>query len=173
MIKDLANAGNGAQKNTIAVLLHDIRSVHNVGSIFRTADALGVKKIYISGYSPTPLDRFDQPRNDFAKVSLGAEKTVVWEYFQDYKKALAMFKKEFTNPIVIAVEQDDNSVPYKNIKIQPEQSVLLVMGNEVGGVPKEILKLADIIAEIPQFGSKESLNVSVAFGIVGFGISNI
>ncbi len=153
----------------IAVLLHDIRSTHNVGSIFRTSDALGVSKIYMSGYTPTPLDKFNRARKDIAKVSLGAEKTIPWEYNEDPKKIIKKLKKDgFT---VIAIEQSESSVDYKKVKI--EYPVLFVVGNEVDGVDKKILSVCDVIAEIPMKGEKESLNVSVAFGVAVSRILNI
>jgi tRNA G18 (ribose-2'-O)-methylase SpoU len=155
--------GKKAEKE-IAVLLHDIRSTHNVGSIFRTADTLGVNKIYISGYTPTPLDKFDRPRKDIAKVALGAEKTISWEYVEDPKKLL---KKLSRNDFqIIGVEQSENSIDYKKVKV--ENKALFIVGNEVSGMENDILKLCDIVAEIPQRGEKESLNVSVAFGVAMF-----
>ncbi|MDO8575447.1 MAG: TrmH family RNA methyltransferase [bacterium] len=150
------------------VLLHDIRSVHNVGSIFRTADGAGISKIYLSGCSPTPLDRFGQPRKDFIKVSLGAEKSVAWEYIDDPIKLIKDLKKEVK---IVAVEQDEKSLSYLELKDKiKNSSTLYIFGNEVGGVPKDILKYADYIAEIPMKGDKESLNVSVTAGIILFSL---
>lgn len=158
----------------IAVLLHDIRSIHNVGSIFRTANALGASKIYLSGFTPTPVDRFGMPRGDFTKVSLGAECALEWKYFEDPIEAMGDFKKAFSGarakPVVVAIEQDVKSIPYKKVKIPKGQPILFIVGNEVSGIPAKLIDSADIIAEIPQFGTKESLNVAVAFGIVGFGV---
>lgn len=153
----------------IAVLLHNIRSTHNVGSIFRTADALGVETIYLSGYTPTPLDRFNRPRKDVAKVSLGAEKTIPWEYIKDPAEIIKKLKKAKYK--VIGLEQTKNSVDYKNVKISG--NILFIAGNEVGGIEKNILKLCDVVAEIPMRGKKESLNVSVAFGVAFFRILNL
>jgi tRNA G18 (ribose-2'-O)-methylase SpoU len=153
----------------IAVLLHDIRSTHNVGSIFRTADTLGVNKIYISGYTPTPLDKFNRPRKDIAKVALGAEKTISWEHVDEPKKLLKKLSKEGFQ--IIGVEQSENSVDYKNVKI--ENKVLFIVGNEVSGMEKGMLKLCNVVAEIPQRGEKESLNVSVAFGVALFRMLNL
>lgn len=153
----------------VSILLHNIRSVHNTASIFRTADCAGMSKIYLSGHTPAPLDRFKRKRNDFAKVALGAEESVTWEYFADAHDAIAKFKNE-TGGIVIAVEQDKKSVDYRNFakNTKQNQSILLVMGNEVEGIEQGILDIVDSIIEIPQFGTKESLNVSVAAGIVIF-----
>lgn len=145
----------------VAVLLHDIRSTYNVGSIFRTADALGVTKIYLSGYTPTPVDKYGRNRKDISKVSLGAEKSVAWEYEKDPKKIIKKLKKSGFK--IIAIEQDDASIDYKKIKIN--YPTLFIVGNEVTGVGKSILKFCDFVVEIPMRGEKESLNVSVAFGV--------
>ena len=152
----------------IRVILHDIRSAHNVGSMFRTADAAGVSHIYLSGYTPAPLDRFKRSRKDISKVALGAEKTIPWTAIDgvDGKllKLLTELKKQgFT---IVAVEQSAKSVDYKEV-VLPNKTVIL-MGNEVDGILPEILKQCDIVAEIPMQGQKESLNVSVAFGIALF-----
>jgi len=153
----------------VAVLLHNIRSTHNVGSIFRTADALGVSKIYLSGYTPTPLDKFNKPRKDIAKVALGAEKTISSEYSNSGEKIIKKLKKEGYQ--IIGIEQNKKSVDYK--KIKPKYPLLFIMGNEVEGIDKKILSLCDLIAEIPMKGEKESLNVSVAFGVAVFRILGI
>ena len=156
------------KKKQKIVILDNIRSVYNVGSIFRTSDALGIDKIYLCGYTPTPTDRFGRARNDLAKVALGAEKDIAWEYSNSTKEAIKKLKKEKFQ--IIAVEQDKKSVDFK--KIVPKYPVAIVMGNEVGGIEKDILKLCDVIAEIPMAGNKESLNVSVSFGIAGYDILN-
>lgn len=148
-------------KKGIAVLLHNIRSAHNVGAIFRTADALGVETIYLSGYTPTPLDRFNRPRKDIAKVALGAEKTIRWQYEKDPKEIILELKNNKYQ--IIALEQTKKSVDYKKVKIK--YPVLFIVGNEVDGVPQETISLCDIVTEIPMAGDKESLNVSVAFGV--------
>ena len=154
------------EKKQKIVVLDNIRSVYNVGSIFRTSDALGIDKIILCGYTPTPTDRFGRARNDLAKVALGAEKDIAWEYSNSTKEAIKKLKKEKFQ--IIAVEQDKKSVDFK--KVKPKYPVAIVMGNEVGGIEKEILKLCDVIAEIPMAGNKESLNVSVSFGIAGYEI---
>lgn len=151
-------------KREIYILLHNIRSVYNVGAIFRTADALGVTKIFLSGYSPTPLDRFNNERSDFAKSALGSQKTVSWEYVKTPHKLLERFKREGVE--VVSVEQDTSSIDYK--KVKPKTKTLVVFGNEVSGVSKAVLLKSDIIAELPMRGKKESLNVSVSAGIVLF-----
>jgi len=148
----------------IRLLLDNIRSTHNVGSIFRTAETLGISKIYCGETTPAPVDRFGRKRKDIAKVSLGAEDSVAWEHVEDCGELVRVLKKEGFE--VVAVEQDNKSVDYK--KVKAKNKYLIILGNEVGGVSKELLKLADVIAEIPLKGKKESLNVSVAAGVVLF-----
>jgi tRNA G18 (ribose-2'-O)-methylase SpoU len=148
----------------IYLLLHNIRSVYNVGAIFRTADAVGVTKIFLSGYSPTPVDRFNNQRKDFAKSALGSEKTVAWEYAKTPSKFLSWAQKEGIE--IIAIEQDAKSIDYKSVK--PKNKSLVILGNEVSGISKAILDKVDVIAEIPMNGMKESLNVSVSAGVVLF-----
>jgi len=138
-----------------------------VGSIFRTADAAGVKKIYLAGYTPTPVDRFGRVRRDFTKVSLGAEKLVLWEYHKNILKLLEKLKRE--KIYLIALEQAKSSIDYK--KVKPKIKTTLVLGNEVRGLSKGILNKCDVVAEIPMRGKKESLNVSVAAGIFLFQLS--
>jgi len=150
----------------IFLILHNIRSTHNVGSIFRTADAAGGSKIYLTGYTPTTLDRFGRPRKDIAKVALGAEKTIPWEHVPNIKTLLKKLKEEKIE--IVALEQAENSIDYKIFK--PKNSFALILGNEVGGIEKSILKLCDKVIEIPMSGKKESLNVSVSAGIALFRI---
>lgn len=152
----------------IIVVLHNVRSVYNVGSIFRTADGGGVKKIYLCGITPTPLDRLGKPRKDFTKVSLGAEKFVEWD--ASARSARATLKllerlRQEEGYKIFAVEQSKKSIPYYKLKTK-NYKLTLVLGNEVRGLPSQILKLTDKVLEIPMRGRKESLNVSVAFGIV-------
>jgi len=148
----------------IRLLLDNIRSVHNVGSIFRTAETIGITKIYCQGTTPTPLDRFARKRADFAKVALGSEDIVAWDQVSSAGTLIKSLKKEGFQ--IVAVEQAGNSIDYKKVKVKNQ--ALIILGNEVGGVSADILKLADIVAEIPLQGKKESLNVSVAAGIVLF-----
>ncbi len=152
------------KKKEVFILLHNIRSTHNVGSIFRTSDALGVDKIYLSGYTPKPIDKFGRGRKDVAKVALGAEKTIPWEYVESGVKLIKKLKKEKYQ--VVSIEQSSKSIDYKKVKIK--YPVLFVVGNEVTGMDKEMLSLSDVVAEIPMMGDKESLNVSVAFGVALF-----
>jgi len=146
------------------VVLDNIRSAHNVGSMFRTADAFGITEIYLCGTSPTPIDKFNRPRKDIAKVSLGAEKTVPWRYFSSSLRAVNSLKKKGIK--ILSIEQNENSADIHDIKLYQNTNIALVFGNEVGGVSLKILRVSDKIFEIPMCGKKESLNVSVAFGIV-------
>lgn len=148
----------------VYVILDNIRSVHNVGSIFRTSDAAGVSKIYLCGTTPTPTDRFGRARNDLAKVALGAEKTVPWGYGGNTIDIIRKLKNDGVK--VFGVEQYEGSVDYVSVKY-PEQYAF-VFGNEVGGVSLDVLAECDEVIEIPMKGEKESLNVSVAAGIVLF-----
>lgn len=147
------------------LILHNIRSVENVGAMFRTADAAEVNKIYLTGYTPAPTDRFGRKRRDLAKTALGAEEYVPWEQKENILPLLARLKERGFQ--IIAVEQDKKSVDYRKIKLKNKN--VFIMGAEVEGISRDILAKCDVIAEIPMRGKKESLNVSVAFGIVIFG----
>ncbi|HNW71414.1 MAG TPA: TrmH family RNA methyltransferase [Candidatus Paceibacterota bacterium] len=151
------------------LILPDIRSAQNVGAIFRTAEAAGISKIYLTGYTPCPIDKFNRARKDIAKASLGAEIYVPWEYKKSIIPLLSILKKK--NYKIIAIEQDKNSTDYKKIKIGNKNA--FIVGTEVSGLDKKVLKKCDVIAEIPMNGKKESLNVSVALGIGLFRILNI
>lgn len=157
------------------LLLDNIRSVHNVGSIFRTADTIGITKIFCVGTTPTPTDRFGRKRADFAKVSLGAEDSLKWEHVEDATTFLRKFRKEKgvsktkSSMKIIALEQSPNSIDYKEVSVaKSDKNIVIILGNEVEGVNKELLEMCDVIAEIPMQGKKESLNVSVSAGIFLF-----
>ena len=145
------------------LILDNLRSAYNVGSIFRTADASGVHKIVLCGTTPTPKDRFGRIQSELAKTSLGAVDTVEYEYEEDTKEAVKKLKKEYK---IVSVEQTKGSVPFKKYKVNKD--VAFIFGNEVDGISKEVLKLSDDIISIPMLGTKESLNVSVAVGIILF-----
>ncbi len=151
------------------ILLHDIRSVYNVGSIFRTADAAGISKIFLSGFTPSPIDRFGRKRKDLAKVSLGAEDTVSWEYGESALPFLTELRKEGVQ--IVGIEQSKQSVDYKSVT--SAQSICFVVGSEVGGLDPALREQCDVLAEIPMRGTKDSLNVSVALGIALFRMLNI
>lgn len=148
----------------VFLILQDIRSVHNVGSIFRTADAAGVAKLYLVGYTPTPIDRFGRTRKDLSKVALGAEQDVPWEYYKTITPLLRILRAQKIS--VVAVEQDKRSIDYRNYK--HHGAVAFIFGNEVNGVSRKVLAGCNAIIEIPMRGKKESLNVSVSAGIVLF-----
>lgn len=155
------------------VILYNVRSLYNVGSIFRTADAAGCEKIYLCGITPQPVDIFGKPRQQLIKVSLGAEKYVKWEKVKSATKLIDKLKNPPTGGDykIFAIEQSKRSIPYSNIKRSSNlivRRLALVLGNEIKGLPPSILKQADKILEIPMKGKKESLNVAVAFGIVVF-----
>ena len=146
------------------VILNNIRSNENVGSIFRTCDAAGVSKIILAGYTPAPTDRFGRENKGLIKASLGAEKFVAWEKIENLKNASLKLKKEKFK--IIEIEQDKKAINYKKLKNKNIKNIALVFGNEVEGLLKEDLKLCDLIAGIPMHGRKESLNVAVAAGII-------
>jgi len=160
----------------MVALLYNVRSLHNVGSIFRTADAAGFKKIYLCGITPAPLDRFGGKIKELTKVALGAEDYLRWEKVGDSpspQATISLIKKLKKDGYkIIAVEQDKQAIPYNKLSvISHKSSVALIVGDEVRGISKSILRHADYILEIPMRGKKESLNVSVAFGIVAFKLS--
>lgn len=146
------------------LVLNNLRSVENVGSIFRTAEALGIEKIILIGTTPTPLDRFGRKRKDLAKVALGAEEFLPWEYYKEITYCPINLKKEGYE--VLALEQSKDSKPISDF--EPMNKFALILGNEVEGIEKEVLNSCDHVLEIPMQGKKESLNVSVAAGIALF-----
>lgn len=153
----------------VFIILHNIRSVQNVGSIFRTADATGISKIFLTGYTPLPVDRFGRKRKDFSKTALGAETSVSWEHIKSINTLIKKLKERKVE--IIAVEQAKNAIDYKKLKI--EFPVAFIFGNEVRGLSKNILDKCDKISQIPMLGKKESLNVSVSVGIFLFRALNI
>lgn len=155
--------------NEIVLVLLDIRSVQNTASLFRTADCAGVSKIYLVGTTPAPLDRFGRPRQDFSKISLGAELSVQHEYVSDIQTLVAALREQEYE--IVALEQDATSIDYKEYR--PKGKTALILGTEVTGIPEEVLKSCDAIIEIPMLGEKESLNVSVAGAVAIFRILNI
>lgn len=154
------------KKNESILILPDIRSAINVGAIFRTADAVGIDKIYLTGFTPRPTDKFGRIQKDIAKSALGSETWIPWEYKETVMPLLNKLKKEGYS--IIAIEQDKKAIDYRKIKIPGK--VAIIMGPEVTGLPKKILDKCDFVAEIPMHGKKESLNVSVACGVALFRI---
>ncbi len=143
-------------------MLENIRSAHNVGAIFRTADGAGVSKIFLVGYTPLPTDRFGRTQPEIKKTSLGACEEVEWEHADSSSAVISALKDKGVT--IVAVEQDASSVSLKDFN-KPEK-VAYIMGNEIDGVSEESLQLSDAAVEIPMLGHKESLNVSVAAGII-------
>ena len=148
------------------VILDNIRSAHNVGAIFRTADGAGVKKIFLCGITPSPIDRFGRKQKEIHKTALGAEDIVEWEYCE--KVEVAVEKARAFGARIVSVEQTESSIPYT--EFNKTENTAFVFGNEIDGVSKEVLEESDVIVEIPMHGKKESLNVSVSVGVILFGV---
>ena len=147
-----------ANKTPIVIILDDIRSLHNIGSVFRTSDAFLIEKIYLCGITATP------PNKEIHKTALGATDTVAWEYAKDVLEVITKLKAE--NTTVYAIELVENAVFLDNFQPINETKYALVFGNEVYGVSQEAIKMCDGCIEIPQLGTKHSLNISVSAGIV-------
>lgn len=140
------------------IIAHNIRSLFNVGTIFRTSDALGVDKIYLTGYTGHP------PASQIAKVALGSENTVPWEYQPNISRLLSKLKKQGVK--IVALELGQGAIVYN--KFKPEFPLALLLGNEVRGVSKPLLQKVDQTIYLPMHGQKESLNVGVAMGVAGY-----
>ncbi len=147
-----------AEKNPVIAVLDNIRSMHNVGSVFRTADAFLIEAICLCGYTPQP------PHRDIHKTALGATETVDWLHYPQAADAVADLKSRGYK--VYGIEQAEGSVALEKFKAGPGEKIAVIFGNEVEGVQGDVLKLCDGCIEIPQFGMKHSLNISVAAGIV-------
>ncbi|MDB5190486.1 MAG: TrmH family methyltransferase [Segetibacter sp.] len=147
-----------AQKNPIIVVLDNIRSMHNVGSVFRTADAFLIQAIFLCGYTPQP------PHRDINKTALGATETVDWIFYANTIDAVNDLKNKGYK--IFGVEQTEGSIMLQKFPVNSNEKIAVVLGNEVEGVATEVLKLSDGSIEIPQLGTKHSLNISVAAGIV-------
>lgn len=157
-------------KKTCVLILENLRSVENTGSIFRTAEGLGVSKIILVGTTPAPTDRFGRKRSDFSKVALGAEGLVEWEHVAVSNLQFTISNLQKGGFKIISLEQHPNSVKLPNFQTSELTNFALIVGNEVDGVSKEALEMSDEIVEIPMQGQKESLNVSVATGIALFSL---
>lgn len=145
------------EKIPVAVLLDNVRSLYNVGAVFRTCDAFLISELILCGITGRP------PHPEIYKTALGAEESVKWKYYTDALEAVKEMKKE--GWLVCSLEQTHNSIPLQDFVPSPEKKYLLIAGNEVEGVNQEIIDLSDVILEIPQHGVKHSLNVSVSVGI--------
>lgn len=148
----------GAAKIPVSLVLDNIRSLHNVGSAFRTADAFRIEKIYLTGITGTP------PHREIEKTALGATASVDWAYVEKPEEAVRALKEAGYQMVV--VEQTTDSVPLNTFRVAPDQKYALVFGNEVKGVSEEVIALGDWALEVPQVGTKHSLNISVCLGIV-------
>ena len=147
-----------ADKTPIIVVLDNIRSLNNIGSVFRTSDAFVIEKIYLSGITAKP------PHKDIHKTALGATESVDWEYVEDTVELIEKLKKEKVK--IVSIEQADNATMLQDFKIENNQKYAVVFGNEVKGVQQEVVSESDYCVEIPQFGTKHSLNISVSCGVV-------
>lgn len=147
-----------AEKLPLVVVLDNIRSLHNIGSVFRTSDAFRVECIYLCGITAVP------PHPEMHKTALGAEFTVDWKYVNNAVEVVDNLKKD--GYTVYSVEQAEGSIMLENIKLDPNRKYAVVLGNEVKGVQQEVIDHSDGCIEIPQYGTKHSLNVSVTAGIV-------
>lgn len=161
---------------SFVVVAHNIRSIHNVGSIFRTCEGFGAKKLFLSGYTPYPEVAENDSRlphlrqkltSQIHKTALGAEKFVPFEYHENIIGLISMLKEE--GYLIFALEQHHSSMPLSKA-VRPGVDIALILGEEVNGISENVLSLADVIAEIPMQGNKESFNVSVAAGIAMYAI---
>ena len=147
-----------SDKTPVVVILDNIRSCNNIGSVFRTSDALLIEKIYLCGITATP------PNNEIRKTALDAEKSVDWEYFENSEDVVVKLQKDAYN--VYAIEQVENSISLPDFQPEKNEKLALVFGNEVKGVNQSVVNICDGSIEIPQFGTKHSFNISVSAGIV-------
>ena len=147
-----------SEKTPLILVLDDVRSLHNIGSVFRTADAFLIEKIYLCGITATP------PNKEIHKTALGATETVVWEHHNNVLEVIENLK--VNSVITLAIEQVESAVFLQNFKVEKNKKYALVFGNEVHGVSQEAVALCDGSIEIPQLGTKHSLNISVSAGIV-------
>ena len=156
-------AYKGVEKLPVIILLDNVRSLHNVGSAFRTAAAFRMEKIYLAGITGQP------PHREIQKTALGATESVAWEYAESGSKIIQQLKSAGYS--IIIIEQTSQSIALQNFDPDPNKKYCLVFGNEVDGVSEDIIELADMAIEIPQSGTKHSLNISVCVGIVMWEIS--
>ena len=147
-----------SSKTPIKVLLDNIRSAHNVGSIFRSCDAFLIDEIILCGITAKP------PNKEIRKTALGSTDSVKWSYFENIQDAILKLKKEKYQ--IISIEQADKSTELENFKIKSEKKYAIIFGNEINGVNQKVIDMSDDVVEIPQFGTKHSFNVSVSVGIV-------
>jgi 23S rRNA (guanosine2251-2'-O)-methyltransferase len=146
------------KKTPLIVILDNIRSLNNIGSVFRTSDAFLIEKIYLCGITAKP------PHKDIHKTALGSTDTVVWEYAKDTLEVVKSLQAEGIK--VISIEQAENATMLNDFKPEPKTTYAIVFGNEVKGVQQEVVNTSDVVIEIPQYGTKHSLNISVSCGVV-------
>ena len=151
-------------------VLVNIRSAHNTGAIFRSADGAGFSKLFLVGITPTPKDRFGRERRDIAKTALGAQKSIDWKHFGSISEVLSELKREgfFT----VAVEQSKNSKDFEILRNMRKKKIALFVGSETEGISEEVLQQVDMVVEIPMRGVKNSLNVACAFSIVAYTVKD-
>lgn len=158
------------KEKSVYLVLHNVRSAYNVGAIFRTADGAGVKHIYLTGYTPAPPDGSrlytTKPERMIIKTALGANEFVPWTQHQNFSDVVAKLKKDRVT--IVALEQGERSVDFRSY--DPVGSIALVLGNEPVGIDEEALAQCDVMIDIPMYGQKKSLNVSVAAGIAVYGL---
>jgi len=152
------------EKTPLIIVLDNVRSMHNVGSAFRTADAFAIEKIILCGITGTP------PHREIEKTALGATQSVIWEYHKDSAEAIKSLKEDGFE--VYSIEQTNNSISLESFEPSTDKKYAVVFGNEVHGVQEEVISLSDGTLEIPQFGTKHSFNVSVTIGIVLWDLVN-
>lgn len=154
-----------SEKLPLVMVLDNVRSLHNVGSVLRTADAFRIEAVYMCGITATP------PSAEIHKTALGAEDSVIWQYFEDTMQAVDKLKNE--GYTVLAVEQVEGSLKLGNFAFEPQKKYALIMGNEVKGVRQDVVDACHQALEIPQYGTKHSMNVSVTAGIVMWEVERV
>jgi 23S rRNA (guanosine2251-2'-O)-methyltransferase len=157
-------------KLPVYVVLNSIRSLYNVGSIFRTSDGVMIERLYLCGYTPHPPDKNESGKKEIFKTALGSTESISWEYVKDAKEVILKLKDEGVK--ICALELTEKSIPYNNVK-KEDFPLCLIVGNEITGVSQDLLDLCDLSIEIPQYGIKQSLNVAVAYGIAVFELRRI
>jgi tRNA G18 (ribose-2'-O)-methylase SpoU len=153
-----------SKKTPLIIVLDNIRSLNNIGSVFRTSDAFLIEKIYLCGITAKP------PHKDIHKTALGSTDTVAWEYVENTLELLKKLKAE--NVQIISIEQAENATMLNDFKPEPDTTYAIVFGNEVKGVQQDVVDVSDVVVEIPQYGTKHSLNISVSAGVVVWDLFN-
>ncbi len=153
-----------AAKTPIVIVLDNIRSLNNIGSVFRTADAFLVEAVYLCGITAQP------PHRDIQKTALGATESVAWKYFENTLEAVQSLKE--ANYKVVSIEQTENSTMLNEFTPEKSEALAIILGNEVKGVDQTVIDESDLVLEIPQFGTKHSLNISVTTGVVVWDLFN-